>query len=121
MRLIWLRPTRRWLLVTLRRWPPLRLRVLLPSWLAASKGVVLKPSIGRVVHYHSYGTPNGEYVPEPRAAIVTVVYDEPPHLADPDELHVGLAVLNPTGVHFNQLVPYSEVPKSGYWSWPPRV
>jgi hypothetical protein len=31
------------------------------------------PSIGRVVHYHSYGTPGGEYLPEPRAAIITEV------------------------------------------------
>ena len=31
------------------------------------------PSIGRIVHYQSYGTPGGEFVPEPRAAIVTEV------------------------------------------------
>lgn len=29
------------------------------------------PSVGRVVHYQSYGTPGGEYLPEPRAAIIT--------------------------------------------------
>ncbi|MES9516479.1 hypothetical protein ACIQYW_18535 [Rhodococcus erythropolis] len=32
-----------------------------------------QPSVGDVVHYQSYGTPGGEYLPEPRAAIVTEV------------------------------------------------
>lgn len=72
----------------------------------------MKPSIGRVVHYHSYGTPGGEYLPEPRAAIITAVSDSTP---------VGLAVLNPTGMFFNTSVPFSEEPKPGHWSWPPRV
>lgn len=72
----------------------------------------MKPTIGRIVHYQSYGTPGGEYLPEPRAAIVTEV--------DGDGV-VGLAVLNPTGMFFNRGVPYSETPKPGHWSWPPRV
>lgn len=71
------------------------------------------PSIGRIVHYHSYGTPGGEYLPEPRAAIITA--------AAPDQLHVGLAVLNPTGLFFTQTVPYADAPTPGHWSWPPRV
>jgi hypothetical protein len=33
----------------------------------------VKPSIGRVVHYTSYGTPGGEYSSQCRAAIVTEV------------------------------------------------
>lgn len=33
----------------------------------------MKPTVGRIVHYQSYGTPGGEYLPEPRAAIVTEV------------------------------------------------
>lgn len=28
----------------------------------------MKPSIGRIIHYQSYGTPGGEYLPETRAA-----------------------------------------------------
>lgn len=48
----------------------------------------MQPTIGRIVHYHSYGTPNGEYKSEPRAAIITGVVDE--------EI-VHLCVLNPTG------------------------
>jgi hypothetical protein len=78
----------------------------------------VKPSIGRIVHYHSYGTPGGEYLPEPRAAIITDVVE------DSDKVHgpvVSLAVLNPTGLFFNQSVIYSEDPKPGHWSWPPRV
>jgi len=32
-----------------------------------------KPTVGRTVHYQSYGTPGGEYKAEPRAAIITQV------------------------------------------------
>ena len=70
------------------------------------------PSVGRVVHYQSFGTPGGEYLPEPRAAIITEVQSE--------DL-VGLAVLNPTGFFFNRDVKFSEEPKPGHWNWPPRV
>lgn len=78
------------------------------------------PSIGRIVHYHSYGTPGGEFKPEPRAAIITRVGD-----ADPVPEHgvpyVDLAVLNPTGMFFNQDVKFSDEPTPGHWTWPPRV
>lgn len=81
------------------------------------------PSIGRIVHYHSYGTPGGEYLPEPRAAIIT---DIAPPIARPGgatvpNMRVGLAVLNPTGMFFNQSVPFAEDPTPGHWSWPPRA
>jgi hypothetical protein len=76
------------------------------------------PSIGSIVHYHSHGTPGGEYLPKPRAAIVTCVSELEPNDI-PDLLHVGLAVLNPMGMFFNQRVPFSEDPKPGHWSWPP--
>ena len=33
----------------------------------------MQPTIGRIVHYQSYGTPGGEYLPEPRAAVITEV------------------------------------------------
>jgi hypothetical protein len=75
------------------------------------------PSIGRIVHYHSYGTPGGEYLPEPRAAIVTAL--------PPEDIGmwtgISLCILNPTGMFFNSDVKYSEDPKPGCWSWPPRV
>lgn len=72
-----------------------------------------KPSVGRIVHYQSYGTPGGEYSSLPRAAVITETYGE--------SSCVGLCVLNPTGQFFTQSVPYSETPKPGHWSWPPRV
>ncbi len=74
----------------------------------------MNPTIGRIVHYQSYGTPGGEFLPEPRAAIITEVSDALPGL-------VGLCVLNPTGQFFNRGVPYSEIPKPGHWNWPPRT
>lgn len=74
-----------------------------------------KPSIGRVVHYQSYGTPGGEYLPEPRAAIITAVDPKAPYGA------VSLAVLNPTGMFFNPAVLFAEKPTPGSWNWPPRV
>jgi hypothetical protein len=72
-----------------------------------------KPSIGRIVHYQSYGTPGGEYLPEPRAAVITTV--------GRNGSSVGLCILNPTGMFFNTDVPFSETPKPGHWNWPPRV
>lgn len=73
----------------------------------------MRPSVGRIVHYVSYGTPGGEYEQECRAAIVT----------ETDSSHtVGLAVLNPTGVFFNRTVTYDEFGKAGgTWHWPERV
>lgn len=71
-----------------------------------------KPSVGRIVHYTSYGTPGGEYPTECRAAVITEVYD--------DTEAVGLAVLNPTGMFFNRTVPYNGG-AGGTWHWPERV
>jgi len=56
-----------------------------------------KPSVGRIVHYRSYGSPGGEYGQHCRAAIVTEVS------ADDDSKLVGLAVINPTGLFFHSL------------------
>lgn len=76
-----------------------------------------KPSIGRIVHYVSYGTPGGEYASQCRAAIVTET--------DTSDT-VGLAVLNPAGVFFDRTVTHSEpdgvsTPPGGTWHWPERV
>lgn len=35
----------------------------------------MQPTVGRTVHYLSYGTPGGEYKSETRAAIITQVYN----------------------------------------------
>ena len=88
----------------------------------------MRPSIGRVVHYVSFGTPGGEYGSHCRAAVVTEVQGDP-------RASVGLCVLNPTGQFFNRAVPYDEGPAEdsgtglcggnaydgGTWHWPARV
>lgn len=87
-----------------------------------------KPSVGRVVHYVSHGTPvrpdgSQEFTSECRAAIVTEV-------PWPDDLEVGdsvkLAVLNPTGMFFAPTAyPHAEPVEGelqgGTWHWPERV
>lgn len=79
----------------------------------------MKPSIGRIVHYVSYGTPGGEYTQECRAAIITEVRPRS-SASGPDS--VGLCVLNPTGLFLNRDVPYDADPRAGgTWHWPERV
>jgi hypothetical protein len=79
------------------------------------------PTVGRVVHYTSYGTPGGEYSSECRAAIVTAVGDRAKNEG------VSLAVLNPTGMFFNEDVMADgnpgreEGPMGGTWHWPERA
>jgi len=78
-----------------------------------------KPTVGRIVHYVSYGTPGGEYRSECRAAVVTEV---PEGVEDPQA--IGLCVLNPTGMFFNRTVPYhdgGEAHAGGSWHWPERA
>ena len=72
------------------------------------------PTVGRMVHYQSYGTPGGEFKSEPRAAIITEVTNK-----DTDE--VSLCIMNPTGLFFSRCIPFSAEPKAGCWSWPQRV
>lgn len=74
----------------------------------------MTPSIGRIVHYTSYGTPGGEYISECRAAIITEVYK--------GSDAVGLFVANPTGLFLNQHVEQDEDGKrGGTWHWPELV
>ena len=68
----------------------------------------MKPSIGRIVHYVSYGTPGGEYERECRAAVITKVNTD---------RNVDLCVLNPTGLFFNQEVLFDTPGKGGTWHW----
>jgi hypothetical protein len=77
----------------------------------------MQPSVGRVVHYTSYGTPGGEYPSVCRAAVVTDTVHSAAGIAWP----VSLCVLNPEGMFFNKDVPYSEEHKGGTWHWPERV
>ena len=80
-----------------------------------------KPSVGRVVHYQSHGSPNGQHKSEPRAAIITAVYEVPSIPGEGPWFATDLCVLNPTGMYFDRATPYSETPKAGHWNWPPRV
>lgn len=79
-----------------------------------------KPSVGRIVHYVSYGTPGGEYKSECRAAIVAGI-------PNPDDLSVvQLCVLNPTGLFFNESThdegdDQGDGRWGGTWHWPERV
>ncbi|MFE3052347.1 hypothetical protein [Nocardia sp. NPDC059239] len=77
----------------------------------------MTPSVGRIVHYQSYGTPGGEYLSEPLAALVTGV-GGPAHTgAD----YVDLCVFYPNGASFKTVVRRADEPTPGHWNWPPRV
>lgn len=86
----------------------------------------MKPSVGRIVHYVSYGTPGGEYGKACRAAIITEITGSEA---------IGLCVLNPTGQFFNRGVVHDEglvtdkpggefcccrTFDGGTWHWPYR-
>jgi len=72
----------------------------------------MMPSVGRIVHYVSYGTPGGEYKSLCRAAVVTEVKDWDT---------VSLAILNPTGMFFNEECPLADNHIGGSWHWPEQV
>ena len=74
----------------------------------------MKASVARTVHYVSYGTPGGEYLPAHRAAIITEVNND-----ETDE--VSLCVLNPSGMFFDRFVQHDEDKARGTWHWPERV
>lgn len=77
----------------------------------------MKPTVGRLVHYVSHGTPDGKYGREHRAAIVTKVGGE----YKPGYWSVGLAVLSPTGLFFDLSIPYEPTGyEGGSWHWPER-
>lgn len=103
----------------------------------------MKPTVGRIVHYVSYGTPGGEYGKEHRAAIITAVqtrttirelstgqlfemkegkaYLDTEWSEPKTEEVVSLCVLNPTGQFFNQNVPFDATGEfGGTWHWPER-
>jgi hypothetical protein len=79
--------------------------------------MVTLPTVGRTVHYVSYGTPGGEYRSVCRAAIVTAEADDDAMAPST----VSLAVLNPEGFFFNKNVPFSEQHRGGTWHWPEMI
>lgn len=75
------------------------------------------PSVGRTVHYVSYGTPGGEFTAQHRAAIITEVRQ----LAN--GIHqVKLCVLNPGGIFFSDWLEEDVcAERGGSWHWPERT
>jgi hypothetical protein len=71
----------------------------------------MEPTVGRIVHYQSYGTPDKEFIPEPYAALIVKLDGNGAHLA----------VFYDNGVSFKPNVSFSEEPSPGHWNWPPRV
>lgn len=87
----------------------------------------MQPSIGRIVHYVSHGTPpkadgSQAFSSLPRAAIITAVHESDP-VPEHGVPYVDLCVLNPTGLFFNTSVRFDDAdqPDGGTWHWPPRV
>lgn len=68
----------------------------------------MQPTVGRIVYYKSYGTLNGEYRSENRAAIITAVHSD---------TVIDLAVFNPTGMFFNTNV--IQGVNGGQWNYIP--
>lgn len=73
------------------------------------------PTVGRIVHYVSHGTPvredgSQEYESECRAAIITAVS------RDISEL-VRLCVLSPEGMFFTTFLEYEPLHVGGSWHW----
>jgi hypothetical protein len=74
------------------------------------------PTVGRTVHYVSHGTPvrkdgTQAYTAQCRAAIITSAdpVSAPGTVRmDEDWYDVGMCVLNPTGMFFNEHVPYDK-------------
>lgn len=92
-----------------------------------------KPSVGRIVHYRSHGTPVREdgtqaHPPQCRAAMVTDVYDETNPHPDP-EVHteaegaewVALHVFNPRGDFYDDACHDELTRLGGTWHWPERT
>ena len=77
-----------------------------------------RPTVGRVVHYRSHGSPvlpagSQKYESKCRAAIVTDVTGFS-HMA-------ALAVLNPMGLFFDDGCDFDpSARKGGTWHWPER-
>lgn len=77
------------------------------------------PSVSRMVHYVSHGTPlradgTQAYESVCRAAVITAVHND-------YETTVDLCVLNPSGLFFNDHCAYSTEHVGGTWHWPERV
>lgn len=92
--------------------------------------VKIVPTVGRMVYYKSYGTPNGEYPSVDRAATITdvreVLVDEHGYIHEfPSKDNVvgelnhqcRLCVFNPEGLFFTKWLNNGEA--GGQWDWMP--
>jgi hypothetical protein len=77
------------------------------------------PAVTRMVHYVSYGSPNGEYASVCRAAVITEVVGETTH--EGEQPAVSLCVINPTGLFFKENCYHSADHEPGSWHEPERV
>ncbi len=68
------------------------------------------PSVGRIVHYHTRGSADGQFPPTVFASIITEVKNP---------TTVSLATFGPSGLRFETDVSMGEEP--GNWSWPAKV
>lgn len=87
----------------------------------------MRPTVGSIVHYVSYGTPGGEYTSQCRAAIVAGVPVGALPVLDGERAEeewdsaavvCDLAVLNPTGMFFNRCPQSEDDKRGGTWHWP---
>ena len=69
-------------------------------------------SIGRIVHYTNLGDADGKYPPETQAALITGLNVNGT---------VSLKIFYRTGIFDMPEVEFSEEPKRGRWSWPPKA
>lgn len=78
-----------------------------------------KPSVGRTVHYQSFGSPDGTYKSECRAAIITAVPAKATRARAATT--VDLFVMTPTGTHHNLCKLDEETKAGGTYHWPEVV
>ena len=85
----------------------------------------MKPTIGRIVHFHAWrgGPPDGDPALDTYAGIIVAIrsYLNAATGEMMPSTDVDLCTLGPNSVYHNHAVPFSETPKAGHWSWPPRT
>lgn len=72
----------------------------------------IKPTVGRIVHYHTRGSADGEYPPTDFAAIITAV-----NMGGETPSTVHLCTFGVEGIRFEQWVNQGSAP--GEWDWMP--
>ena len=78
---------------------------------------MMKPSIGRIVHYTNLGDKDGKYPPEIQAAMITKLGENN---------RVTLKIFYPTGIFDREDVEFTTEAAGidearGKWAWPERV